>query len=185
MKARLVQFFVVIFAFALFAPNAVKAQDASDAFAQYTNPHSICDYYRSQASGFVVERESNNECLVSLGTGKNKGFTQYYYSGSNWCYKLYSGSEVISNLCIQRPGSSIDFTKYSPYIIGGIVVFAIVITMSAISAHKPPLDPVQPATESTPTYNQPRPVRSKIARPKKRGRIWPELSRWLKLGRRK
>lgn len=184
MKLKLVLLSVLLPIFVFLTPNLVRAQDASNAFAQYTNPHGICNYYRTQA-GWVVERESNNECLVSLGSGKYKNFTQYYYSGNNWCYKLYSGSEVVSSLCVLRPDKSKDFTEYEPYIIGGIVVFAFVITMSAISAHKPPINPTQPAAESTPAYSQPRPVRSKVARPRKKTRIWPELSRWLRLGRRK
>ncbi|MGA3150368.1 MAG: hypothetical protein ABSD10_01980 [Candidatus Saccharimonadales bacterium] len=194
MKRSLALFFVAVSIVILFTPNLVRAQSASDAFSQYTDPHAICDYYRSgqaditTANGIVhpvIERESNNECLVSIGSGKSKTFTQYYYSGDNWCYKLYSGSEVVSSLCVQRPNKSIDLTKYKSYIIGGVIVFAFVITMGAISGNKPPVIPEQPATENTPTYSQPKSVRSKVARPKKRGRIWPELSRWLKLGRKK
>ncbi len=184
MRIKLELFLIIVSTAVLLTPNLVRAQDTADAFAKYTNPHSICDYYRT-IGNFVVERESDNECLVSLGTGKNKGFTQYYYSGNNWCYKLYSGSEVVSSACVQRPDKSIDFTKYEPYIVVGVIVLVFAITISSISGNKPPINTKQPAAERTPSYSQPKSVRSKVSKPKKRGRIWPELSRWLKFGRKK
>jgi len=186
MRLKLVLLSVLLPIFVLLAPTLAKAQNTSDAFAQYTNPHAICDYYRSGQANFqtgngtarfVVERESDNECLVSIGSGNSKSFTQYYYSGNDWCYKLYSGSEVVSSLCVQRPDKSIDFTKYEPYVIVGVVIFAFVVTVGAISSNKPPTTPEPPANEGLPTYSQPKSVRSKVRKPNKRSRIWNELGR--------
>ena len=186
MKIKLVLFFVVVSAVVLFAPNLVRAQGAADAFAKYTSPHDICNYYRTRAD-FVVERESDNECLVSLGTGKYKTFTQYYYSKNSWCYKVIQEGKTVYGNCVPIPSKSVDFTQYTPYIIGGVVVFIFLITLSSIP--KPPLNPVQPQptapAESTKVFRQPQPVRSKVLRPKKKTRIWPELSRWLKFRRKK
>ena len=186
MKPKLALLSALLPAFVFLTPDLVRAQDASDAFARYTDPHGICDYYRTQA-GWIVERESGNECLVSLGSGKYKNFTQYYYSGSNWCYKLYSGSEVVSSLCIQRTGKSEvftkeEFTKFAPYIVGVVVL---IIILAVVSSIKPPASPTQQPSGSTKAFRQPRAIRSKRTIPKKRVRIWPELSRWFKFGHKK
>ena len=64
-----------------------SAQDAATVFTEQTNPHAVCNFYRSAEANVptgngqvlrpVVERESDNECLISLGDGQNKSYTQY------------------------------------------------------------------------------------------------------------
>ncbi|HZJ34810.1 MAG TPA: SHOCT domain-containing protein [Candidatus Angelobacter sp.] len=109
----------------LFVPGLAKAQDASDAFTQYSNPHAVCEYYRS--SGIVIERESDTECLTSLGEGQYKTFTQYYYSGNNWCYKLIQEGQTYHENCIPIPESTSSIDDFTPYIIGGVVIFVIIV----------------------------------------------------------
>src|SRR3989344_2377693 len=103
MKTKLALFFVAVSIAALFTPSLARAQTAADTFVKYTNPHDICNYYRTQASGFAVERESDNECLVSLGTGRYKTFTQYYYSDNNSGYKLIQEAKTVNSNSVQRP----------------------------------------------------------------------------------
>lgn len=143
MKRTLVSYLsVLMFLGIWFMPMTVVAKDATaDAFMNYTNPHDICDYYRASAPNFRVERESDNECLVSLGSGQYKGFTQYYYSGNNWCYKIYSGSEVVHSNCVAIPSSNAfsDFnfhidSENMPYIIAGGSVLVFVIVVGSISS---------------------------------------------------
>lgn len=190
MKIRLWLLSLIVALLSLFTTNLVRAQDTADIFNQYANPHAICDYYRSGQSDiqtangtahFVIERESDNECLVSLGSGEYKGFTQYYYSGSDWCYKIFSGTEVVASQCIAITTSSIDSSEYGPYIIGGVIIFAFIITIGSISANKSHVA-VQPAEVSTPlpTYSPPQSVRGKVRKPKKNKRIWQEQNNWPK-----
>src|SRR3989344_4424319 len=121
MNSKSALLFVVVSMATLFTQNLVAAQGEADAFAKYTDPHAICDYYRTQASGFSVERESDNEWLVSLGTGRYKTFTQYYYSDNNWCYKLIQEAKTVHSNCVPRPDNPVaftneDFTKFAPYV---------------------------------------------------------------------
>jgi len=176
MKTKLALFFVAVSIAALFTPSLARAQTAADTFVKYTNPHDICNYYRTQASGFAVERVSDNECLVSLGTGKYKTFTQYYYSGNDWCYKLIQEGKTVYGNCMPIPkSSSLNISEESvPYIIAGVVIFVFIIAFGA--AHKPPVNPAQPSpTAPTKAFRQRTPVRGKRLAPKKKSRIWPEL----------
>lgn len=190
MRTRLFLFALMSPTLALFATGLGRAQSTSDAFNQYANPHAICDYYRSGQSDiqtangtahFVIERESDSECLVSLGSGEFKSFTQYYYSGSDWCYKIFSGTEVVTSQCIAITTNGIDSSEYGPYIVGGVIIFAFILTIGSITANKPHVA-VQPTEVSTPppTYRPPQSVRSKVRKPKKNKRIWQEQNNWPK-----
>lgn len=135
---RVTKFLVlVIFSVFMFNTSGVKAQDVSDAFTQYSNPHAICDYYRS--NGYVIDRESDNECLTSLGEGQFKTYTQYYYSGSNWCYKLIQEGQTYHENCIPIPNSTTgtdSVEEYAPYIAGGVVIFGIIVIAGTSSANR-------------------------------------------------
>lgn len=136
MKTRFVLYLLLIlFGVVLYTPGLVKAQDTSEAFTQYSNPHSICDYYRK--SGYVIERESDNECLTSLSDGGFKVYTQYYYSGKNWCYKLTQKGQTLHENCIPIPGrtTSTNSTEdYAPYLFGGMAIFVVIVIVGASSA---------------------------------------------------
>ena len=138
-----------LFVLALFLgiSGLVKAQDtAADAFIKYTNPHDICNYYREQ--GIKVVRESDTECLTSLGEGQHTVYTQYYYSGNNWCYKLTQQGQTQYSNCIPIPHSAnstanaVDefFSNFhidsqnEPYVIAGGAVLVLVVVVSVVSA---------------------------------------------------
>lgn len=206
MKRKLVlSVLIFVFAAILFAPRYAKAQEAADIFINNTDPHAVCDFYRSSQANIpaangqvlrpVIERESDNECLTSLGSGKQKVFTQFYYSGNNWCWQMYQGGESIYNNCVQRPDRANDLSGLSnnlssyftdesvPYIVTGFVVLVIIIAV--LSTHKPPLDQTptdtsaqdQSPTEKPPEYRAPQSVRGKTYKPKgKKTRIWDDLT---------
>jgi hypothetical protein len=146
---KLVKIFLSVFALVtLFGAGLAKAQDATaDAFINYTNPHDICDYYRTSAPDFSVVRESGTECLVSIGEGQFTTYTQYYYSGDQWCYKMTQRGQTIYSNCVAIPHSGAsdavsDFfgnfhidSENSPYIIGGVVLIVLAIVMTAVSAN--------------------------------------------------
>ena len=121
---------IAISAFA-FSKTAL-AQDVSTAFQENSNPHAICKYYRD--NGYKVERESDNECLISMGEGQFITYTQYYYSGSNWCYKMTQEGKNYAENCIPIPGNNFDIEEYIPYIVGGVVLL-VVISAGASSAN--------------------------------------------------
>jgi len=128
---------LVVLVATLFVPGLAKAQDASSVFNEYTNPHAVCEYYRT--SGTVIERESDNECLVSLGDGQYKTYTQFYYSGNNWCHKLIQEGQTIYENCVPIPDSTTgidNVEEYAPYIVGGVVIFGIIVAASASSANR-------------------------------------------------
>lgn len=85
--------------------SKAKADQWSDALASYTNPHAICQYYRSQSS-ITINRESDSECLVSAGQGQYVAYTQYYYSGNNWCVRVIQGGKTLMTNCIPVGNSS-------------------------------------------------------------------------------
>lgn len=174
MRIKLTLFATAMFMFAFLAPNLVRAQGTADAFSKYTNPHSICDYYRTQATGFAVERVSDNECLVSLGTGKFKTFTQYYYSKDNWCYKIIQEGRTVHSNCVPRPDNSLgftneEFTKFAPYIVVIIVLVVILAAVSGATATAPS------AATSSPAFQRRQGVKGKKRPNNKRPRIWREL----------
>lgn len=130
-----------------------NAQDISaSAFKQYTNPHDICNFYRGQ--GIKVVRESDTECLTSLGEGQNTVYTQYYYSNNNWCYRLTQRGQTQHSNCIPIPkdntlgsvsksaNNSIDSflnnfhidSDNKPYVFAGGVILILVIVLSVISS---------------------------------------------------
>lgn len=117
-------------------PGVASAEDAATIFTQQTNPHAVCKWYRD--NGFVVERESDNECLISVGTGEFKGYTQFYYSGNNWCYKLTQGGQTFHENCIPIPESTVSASitdENTPIlIVGGIIVFGMLIAAGASSS---------------------------------------------------
>jgi hypothetical protein len=178
--------FVALF---LFTSSVIKAQDtAGDAFKNYTNPHDVCNYYRTQ-SNFTIVRVSDTECLVSLGEGQFTTYTQYYYSGDQWCYRLTQRGQTQYSNCIPIPHSSsvaqsvndsfdnffknlhID-SKNEPYIFAGvaIVILAIVlsVTSAAHRAHiKTTTEPVD--SEQEKTFNP------KVKRSGKGGYGWEEM----------
>ena len=115
----------------LLLPGLAKAQqDVSDAFAKYSNPHSICNYYRS--NGYAIDRESDNECLTSLGEGQLKTYTQYYYSGDNWCYKVIQQGQTYHQNCIAIPKTT-KTGNYTPFIVVGAVIFGLIVVAGASS----------------------------------------------------
>lgn len=195
---------MLIIAVNLFAPRYAKAQDAADTFNKYTNPHAVCNFYRSSEANIttangqvlrpVIVRESNDECLISLGEGQQKVFTQFYYSGNNWCWQMYQNSQSVYHNCVPRPSTANEiavltdkFDQYftydnAPYIVGGFVLLIIIIII--VSSHKPPVklnsgdttNQGQSSAEKPPEYYAPRSVRSKTYKPKgKKKRILDDL----------
>lgn len=149
MKTKLVlSLLSIIFVTILYTPGLVKAQDTSDAFTQYSNPHAICDYYRN--NGYVIERESDSECLISMGTGEFKTFTQYYYSGNNWCYKLIQEGKTYHENCIPIPNSTNTTEEYTPYIIVGVVIFVVLI-VAGVSSNSAKSRALKTTTTKQPT----------------------------------
>jgi hypothetical protein len=176
---------LIILAAVIFTPGLAQAQDpAADAFINYTNPHDICNFYRTD-SNFVVERESDTECLVSIGTGQFETYTQYYYSGSNWCYEMTQGGQVIYSNCVPIPSSNSFSDAFSnmhidsenaPYIIGGggIVVFLIV--MSAVSAKTAKARALKASTQTTTeTESEEKTFNPKVKRSGRAGYGWEEM----------
>lgn len=145
----------------LFTSGLVRAQSVStEAFMKYTNPHDICDYYRSQ--GINVVRESDNECLTSLGEGQYTVYTQYYYSNNQWCYKLTQQGQTQYGNCIAIPKNNTvadsfgDFfndlhidSKNEPYILAGAAVVILAVILSVSSAHHARLKASQASTTET------------------------------------
>ena len=204
MKKLVLSISMLIFAVILFAPGYAMAQDTADIFSKYTNPHAVCNFYRSSEANIttsngqflrpVIVRESDNECLTSLGTGSQKVYTQFYYSGNNWCWKMYQNGQTVYSNCVPKPNMTNRLTEFAgefdqyftegnaPYIVMGFVVFVVILT--ATLAYKPPIKPSQSDTsgqeqvpsEKPPEYHAPRSVRSKTYKPKgKKKRILDDL----------
>lgn len=121
---------LAVIEFTLFAPGKVDAEDAATIFTQYTNPHAVCQWYR--ANGILVERESDSECLTSIGDGQFKTYTQFYYSKKNWCYKIIQSNKTAHENCVPVPASTFNVDKSLPYIIGGAVIFVIAVVDAAV-----------------------------------------------------
>ena len=132
-RALIISLAIAISVFA-FSKTAL-AQDVSAAFQENSNPHAICKYYRD--NGYKVERESDDECLISMGEGQFITYTQYYYSGSNWCYKITQEGKNYAENCIPIPDSVVstdDIEEYAPYIVGGIVIFGVIVAAGGASS---------------------------------------------------
>lgn len=136
MKIKLACFTLLsVFVANLLISGIASAQDAATVFTQQTNPHAVCEWYRS--NGYVVERESDNECLTSLGDGGYKAYTQYYYSGNNWCYKLIQEGQTFHENCIPIPNTtSTSSDDYTPYIVVGVVIFVVLVVAGASSTNR-------------------------------------------------
>lgn len=102
-------YLLIVTPFLYLSLSRVKADQGSNALASYTNPHSICQYYRSQS--IRIDRESDGECLVSVGEGQYIAYTQYYYSGRNWCVKVTQGGRTITSNCIPLGNAPKDSSK--------------------------------------------------------------------------
>lgn len=127
-------FIVTVLSISL-TPGLVKAEDASGALANYNNPHDICEYYRGIA--MTIVRETDNECLVSIGEGELTVFTQIYYSGNEWCAKVSNQGQVYQSKCIARKTDTDWNTIYS--VVGVMVVLFILIgIINSIGKNKTP-----------------------------------------------
>jgi len=116
-------------------PVLVMAEDSTGALANYNNPHDICEYYRGIA--MTIERETDTECMVSIGEGELKVFTQAYYSGNEWCGKVSNQGQVYQTKCIARKTDTDWNTIYS--VVGVMVVLFILIgIINSIGKNKTP-----------------------------------------------
>jgi len=150
MKIKIVlNILLALIVVALSNVGIVSAQDAATVFTQQTNPHAVCNFYRSAEANIptgngqvlrpVIERETDNECLISLGDGGPKAYTQYYYSGNNWCYKMIQDGQTLLENCIPTPDSAVsidNIEEYAPYIVGGLVVFGLIAAAGGASANR-------------------------------------------------
>jgi hypothetical protein len=138
----------------LLTPGLAKAQDASTVFNKYSNPHAVCEYYRS--NGYAVDRETDNECLTSLGEGQYKTYTQYYYSGNQWCYKLIQQGQTYHSNCIPIPSKTKDNSTYAIVFIVVFVLFVVVVaSASGAKAKKGRGNHDQDSAETTNTEQSP------------------------------
>ncbi len=137
MKIKLALFvcFVIVLTASL-TPFLARAADVSGSLANYDTPHDICEYYRSIAMNIV--RETDYECLVSIGEGEYKVFTQVYYSGSEWCAKVINNNQTYQSKCIPR-ATNTDWNSIY-FIIGFMAVLFIVIgAINSIGKQRPPI----------------------------------------------
>ena len=134
---RLLAFFVILVSTITISltPVLVVAEDSTSALANYNNPHDICEYYRGIA--MTIERETDTECMVSIGEGELKVFTQAYYSGNEWCGKVSNQGQVYQTKCIARKTDTDWNTIYS--VVGVMVVLFILIgIINSIGKNKTP-----------------------------------------------
>lgn len=128
--------FLMVASITLLTPGLAKAEDASGALANYNNPHDMCDYFRGIA--YTIVRETNNECLASIGEGEFKVFTQVYYSGNEWCAEVSNNSQVYQKKCIPRKNST-DWNNI--YFVAGfmVVLFILIGAINSIGKNKAPV----------------------------------------------
>jgi hypothetical protein len=115
--------FLMSFLITLLTPGLAKAVDTSGALANYSNPHDICEYFRGIA--YTIVRETDNECLASIGEGEFTVFTQAYYSGNEWCAKVINNNQTYESKCIPRKSSTNWKSIY--FVVGFMVVLFILI----------------------------------------------------------
>ena len=134
---RILAFFVILVSTITISltPVLVAAEDSIGALANYNNPHDVCEYYRGIA--MTIERETDNECMVSIGEGEFKVFTQIYYSGNEWCGKVSNQGQVYQSKCIARKTSTDWDSIY--FVVGFMVLLFIVIgAINSIGKNKTP-----------------------------------------------
>lgn len=127
--------FMMSVSITLLTSGLAKAEDTTGALANYHNPHDICEYFRGIA--MTIVRETDNECLASIGEGEFKVFTQAYYSGNEWCGEVSNNGQVYESKCIPRK-SSTDWNNIY-FVVGFMVVLFILIgAINSIGKNKAP-----------------------------------------------
>jgi hypothetical protein len=121
MKRKFIWLLASVFLLLIFFPAGSKASQWSDTYTKYTNPHSICNYYKTQP-GYSVYKESDTECDVSNNAGIELENTRFYKDTGQWCYDTskYGGRANYSG-CILDPA----ITKYIPILFGTLIVMGL------------------------------------------------------------